>query len=104
MFSYAATLEVSNVSVAVLNLDHGRWGHELVARIEGAPSFTTVHHLSGRPEIAPLVNRQKVLAAVTIDTDFSRRIEAGLPASLQVILDGRRSNAAQIVNGYVAAI
>lgn len=104
LFSYAATLEVRNVSVAVLNLDHGRWGHELVARIEGTPTLAHVHHLSGRGEIAPLVNQQKVLAAVTIDADFSRRIEAGLPGKVQVILDGRRSNAAQIVNGYIAAI
>jgi ABC-2 type transport system permease protein len=39
-----------------------------------------------------------------IGPDFSRRLMAGRPASVQLILDGRRSNAAQIVAGYAQAI
>jgi ABC-2 type transport system permease protein len=47
------------------------------------------------------VDRQEVLAAVRIPRDFSRKIEAGGQGALQSILDGRRSNAAQIVHGYI---
>jgi ABC-2 type transport system permease protein len=39
-----------------------------------------------------------------IDEDFDRRVAAGKPATVGVVLDGRRSNAAQIVNGYVTQI
>ena len=41
---------------------------------------------------------------VHVGPDFSRRLEAGMPAEVQLILDGRRSNAAQIVAGYASAI
>ena len=36
--------------------------------------------------------------------EFSRDVEAGRPADVQVVLDGRRSNAAQIVLGYLSTI
>ena len=39
VFSYAVTLEVKNVDVAVLDRDHGAWSQELLQRIDGAPSF-----------------------------------------------------------------
>lgn len=41
------------------------------------------------------------MAVLHIPQDFSRRLDSGNKASLQVLLDGRRSNAAQIVNGYL---
>ena len=41
---------------------------------------------------------------VVFDQEFSRRIDAGTPAQMQVILDGRRSNAAQIASYYLETI
>ena len=35
VFSYAATLEVRNVDIALLNRDSGHWAQELVQRIAG---------------------------------------------------------------------
>ena len=36
VFAFAATLDVNNVSLAVLNHDLGRQGHELVERFRGS--------------------------------------------------------------------
>jgi ABC-2 type transport system permease protein len=104
VFSYAATLEVTNVSIGVLNRDDGRWGVEFVERLEGSPTFTEIVSLQGVPEIAPAIDLRQVIAVLQIEPDFSRNIEAGQPATAQVILDGRRSNAAQIVQGYLGEI
>ena len=41
---------------------------------------------------------------MVFDDEFSRRIDAGTPALMQVILDGRRSNAAQIASYYLETI
>jgi ABC-2 type transport system permease protein len=41
---------------------------------------------------------------VSIDQQFSRNLDAGKPANIQLILDGRRSNTAQIVAGYTTVI
>ena len=104
IFSFAATLEVKNVALAVFNEDNGRHGHELVQRLAGSPTFTEIHFMRGQGEIAVTIDRQRVLAAIHIPQDFSRRIESGEQGKVQVILDGRRSNAAQIVSGYIARL
>ena len=104
IFSFAATLEVKNVSLAVYNEDNGKHGYELVQRLTGSTTFSEFHFVESQGEIAGLVDEHKVLAAVHIPHDFSRRIASGGQGKLQVILDGRRSNAAQIVSGYISQL
>ena len=41
---------------------------------------------------------------VSLDQKFSRSLEKGQEATVQLILDGRRSNTAQILAGYASAI
>jgi len=104
VFSYAATLEVRNVDVMVLNRDAGHWGYELVQRIQGSPTFRKVSFTQSPEVLHEAVDRQKVLAAIQISPTFSRDIEAKQPTDVQIILDGRRSNASQIVGGYLNQI
>ncbi|TCL70160.1 ABC transporter permease [Rhizobium sp. BK251] len=104
VFSYAATLEVRNVDIVLLNRDSGHWGQEFVRRIEGSPTFTGIEIVETPAQIRDAIDNQRALAAVEIGPDFSRDIEAGKPADLQFILDGRRSNASQIVSGYLTQI
>lgn len=104
IFSFAATLEVKNVSIAILNRDMGSHGHEIVRRIAGSPTFTEFHFLDDESQMAYYVDNRMALAALHIPQDFSRAVEAGGPAKLQIILDGRRSNASQIVSGYISRL
>ena len=104
VFSYAATLEVRNIDVVVLNRDSGRWAHELVHRIEASPSFRSVIPVASTRELRQAIDLQHVVAAIQIGPTFSRDLAAGLPAGIQVILDGRKSNAVQIVGGYIGQI
>ncbi len=104
LFSFAATLEVKNVSLAVLNQDAGKYGHEVVQRLQGSPTFTRIVFLDSPARMAEYLDQQKVLAAVHIPQDFSRDVQHGGPAKVQIILDGRRSNAAQIVSGYISQL
>jgi ABC-2 type transport system permease protein len=104
IFAYAATQEVKNVSIAVLNEDRGTYARDLVARFEGSPNFHEVRHLSAEPDIAPAIDSRSVLLVVHIRDDFSREVAAGRPATVQLILDGRSANASQILAGYAEGI
>src|SRR5215468_8632265 len=100
VFTFAATQEVKNVPVAVRNKDAGVYGRDLVARLEGSPNFSRVIHLRSDADVAPALDAREVLMVVHIGADFSREVAAGRPAEVQLLLDGRRANAAQIVAGY----
>lgn len=104
VFTFAATLEVTNVDVVVLNRDEGAAGVELVHRIEGSPTFRKVTPVHDPSDVRQAIDQQRAIAAVEIGPSFSRDLVAGRRANIQILLDGRRSNAAQIVNGYLGEI
>jgi len=104
VFAFAATLEVRNVDVAVHNQDAGRWSHELVTRLDRAEFIHQVRRVANTQELRALIDEGKVIAALDIPADFSRRIAAGDSGQVQVLVDGRRSNSGQITVGYLSAI
>ncbi|MDE2340025.1 MAG: ABC transporter permease, partial [Alphaproteobacteria bacterium] len=60
--------------------------------------------LHSTQEMRQQINQQKIIGAVLIDESFSRDVAAHRPASVFLALDGRRSNAAQIVDEYISTI
>jgi ABC-2 type transport system permease protein len=104
VFSYAATYDVTDVTLALFNQDTGLASRELVARIQGSPTFARLQVVDSEHALAAAIDSRDAMAALRIPADFSKRLEAGQGASVQLILDGRRSNTAQIAAGYLAAI
>jgi ABC-2 type transport system permease protein len=104
VFSFAATLEVKHIDIAVLNEDSGRWGYEVTQRLSHAYFVNSVTTAKNQPDIEDLVARGKVIAAIHIPPDFSRRIASHELGSIQTLLDGRKANAAQITFGYMQMV
>ncbi len=104
IFAFAATLDVKNVTIGILNRDNGEASFELVQRVRGSPIFTHIVYLEAIEEIAPFIDNQKGPIVISIDEEFSRKLEAHQSAPVQMILDGRKSNTAQIIAGYMTTI
>jgi ABC-2 type transport system permease protein len=104
IFGYAATYDLSNVPYAVLDQDRSAASYELLASLDGSGVFHRVAQLHNQTDIKPAIDRETALLVVVIGQDFQRRLEAGLPANVQVIADGRNSNTAGTALGYVGAI
>jgi ABC-2 type transport system permease protein len=100
IFTFAATLEVKNVPIGVWNEDRGVLSRDLAARLEGSPNFARVVYFDGHKSTARAMDLREVLMVVHFGPEFSRSVASGQPAKVQLLLDGRRSNAAQIVAGY----
>lgn len=104
IFAYAATLEVKNIELAVYNQDRGKQSSDLITQMQGSPFFSKIIFLQSQKDIQSLIDQQTVTAVMQIPSDFSANINAGRSVALQLILDGRRSNASQIINGYITEI
>jgi ABC-2 type transport system permease protein len=104
VFSFAATQEVRNVRMAVYDPDGGIAARELVSRFAGSRTFHSVRLLRGPREARDAIDSEDALLVLSIDPAFSRDLRAGRPARVQLILDGRRANAAAIVLGYATTI
>ncbi|HSN70595.1 MAG TPA: ABC transporter permease, partial [Steroidobacteraceae bacterium] len=101
ILSFAITLEVRNVDVAVYDQDSGRWSQEFVNRVGAAGFIDQLRLVESAAELERRIDRREVLLAIDVPADFSRRVAAGERASAQVLVDGRRGNAGQIALGYL---
>jgi len=104
IFTFATTLDVRNVDIAVLDRSGGAHSAELVQRIAGSPNFRKIVYLRSFAEMHDAIDDQRVIAALVIEDGFDRALDRHQPARVGLVLDGRRSNAAQIVAGYISAI
>lgn len=104
VFSYAATYDVSAVRMAVLDDSRTPESRALLSRFQGAEAFAELVPVQRDDELMALVERHEVTAALHIGTTFATDLRARPPVEVALILDGRRSNTAQIVHGYVTAI
>jgi len=104
LFPAAATLEVKNASIAVYNQDAGPASVELMQRFAASRAFTEFIPVHSQQQVEEVIGTREAIVAVEIPEDFSRKLAAGETAPVQVLLDGRRSNSAQIVFGYMQSI
>ncbi|MBT2186495.1 ABC transporter permease [Sphingobium nicotianae] len=104
IFTFATTLDVKNVDIGLVDRSGGAHAQELVQRIQGSPQFRDVIVLPSTRAMEEAIDKQKVIAALVIESDFDQKIARGQSATLGLVLDGRRSNAAQILGGYVSRI
>ena len=104
LFPFAATLEVKNNTLAILNEDAGPESVELAHRFSRAKAFTTVLYLHNEQDLTSIIDNQRALIVLRFPIDFSRGLAGNRPVKLQAILDGRRSNSGQIAFGYVQQI
>jgi ABC-2 type transport system permease protein len=104
VFGYAATFDLNDVPVAIYNEDRGALSRELVARITGSPHFQLQAHVDHDAQIAPLIDNREVLAVVRLGPRFTADLLKQDTTRVQVIIDGRNSNSALLVQGYLGEI
>lgn len=104
IFGYAATYEIRNVGIAVLDFDNTQESRDLISRFEHSPYFQVDAWPADRRQLEDLVDGGEVSLALHIHHGFARQLRKGVTAPLQVIVDGTNSNTALIALGYVNRI
>ncbi len=104
VFSSAATMEVKNIALAIVDLDRGPYAADVEQRLAGSRSFTRLPRYASVAGARGALDREQVVGILVLPSGFSPDLTAGRPASVQLLLDGRRSNAAQITAQYVSNI
>ncbi len=104
IFSYAATFSLHNIPFAVYTQDPGNAAQTLISDFAGSPNFHRVGNIENQAQIAPMINNRRALLVLNIGSDFSRNLYRGIPAKVQVILDGRDSDTALITLDYANTI
>jgi ABC-2 type transport system permease protein len=104
VFGLATTLEVRNFDIGILDRSGGPAAIEFVSQIAGSPNVGRIVSLRSPEELREAIDRRHVIAALVLASDFDAIVARGGTATAGLVLDGRRSNAAQIVGGYLGRI
>lgn len=104
LFGYAVTLDVKKVPMAVFDQDESQESLSFIYRFSGSPYFDLITFVREEKEVKRLIDEGKVKMGLVIPWEFSKIVNGGKKAEVQVLLDGTDSNTANIILSYVQAI
>jgi ABC-2 type transport system permease protein len=104
MLGYAATTDVRNVPLVIVDRDGSSESRDLVSRFEASQSFLVIDRLSSVSEIDSYLDSGRAWMALTIPAEYGRRIRAGTPTTVQVVADGTDANSTNVALGYAGAL
>ena len=104
IFAYAVSLEVKNVNIANYDKDNSTYSREFVQKINQTEMVKDIIYVDNRTDLKSKIDKQDALLGVIIPENFSRNIISKEGATVQMILDGRQTNSAQIASGYISFI
>jgi len=104
MLGYAATTDVRNVPLVVVDQDGSSRSRELVSRFEASPSFEVIDRLSSVSEIDRALDTGRAWMALTIPAEYGVRVSEGAPTTVQVVADGTDANSTNVALGYAGTL
>jgi ABC-2 type transport system permease protein len=104
IFSYAATFEVNSISMLIYDKDNSQLSRTLIDKLADTPYIKHLYMVDNPHELTEKMDNETAFAALTVPQDFAKKIYLNETPSVQLILDGRRSNTAQVISGYMTQI
>ncbi|KJS03508.1 MAG: hypothetical protein VR65_00630 [Desulfobulbaceae bacterium BRH_c16a] len=104
VMAFALTTDVTDIKMAVLDMDKTPASRELIAAFTASGYFQISASLTTAHQIPPLLDRAEVRAVLQIPAGFSNSLQNEQTAKIQLITDGTDSNSTAIVQGYAGYI
>lgn len=104
LFGYAVTLDIKQVLVAVYDQEQSEKSRDFIHRFAQSRYFRVAADVRGYDALTRLIDLREAQIGLVIPNDFSRSLDSGRPAAVQVLLDGSDANTANIVLGYTRAV
>ncbi len=104
VLGYAATTDVEDIPIVIVDADRSTYSRALIARFEASANFVIVGLLGSTSEIDPWLDGGDAWMALSIPADYGQLVEGGRPAVLQVVADGTDANSTNVALGYARSL
>jgi len=101
---FAATMEMKNVKLTVVDLDLSETSTRLTSKFEGSPFFRLTRAQLSPAETDQLLLRGKANLVITFPLGFERDLKRNDQASVQVLVDAINGSAAELSNAYLQTV
>jgi drug efflux transport system permease protein len=100
ILGYAATNDVRNVPIVVVDADRSSGSQDLISRFSGSGIFQLVDVVSDARDVDRYLETGEAWMALSIPAGYGRNVTTGRPSTLQVVADGSDANSTNIALGY----
>ena len=100
LFGYAASTDINNIKMVVLDQDKTAISRQLVNEFTNAGFFTVERNVQKEGEIREELDNDRAMVALIIPPKTAKNLASGKPISVQVIVDGTNSNTGIIALNY----
>jgi len=104
MLGYAATTDVRDVPVVVVDQDGSSASRALITRFEASGSFAVVDTVASIDDIDAYLDGGDAWLALTIPAGYGERIGSRRPVAIQLVADGTDANSTNAALGYARAL
>jgi len=104
MLGYAASTDVQDVPMVVVDQDGSVESRALVTRFEVSRNFVVIDSLPSVDDIAENLDTGRAWMALSIPRDYGEHVRTGRPATVQVVADGTDANSTNVAIGYAGAL
>lgn len=104
IFSYAATLDITNIKLGILDYDNTEITREFTRQIKSSRYFSKIYNFKNHKELKKAIDEEKIRVGIFIENDFTKNYKTGNNPSIMVLSDGRRTNSSQIISSYISEI
>jgi ABC-2 type transport system permease protein len=104
MLGYAATTDVKNIPLVVVDEDHTSESRDLITRFASSSNFVVVDSLPNVTGIDAYLDQGKAWMAIVIPLDYGAQVREGRPSTIQVVADGTDANSTNVALGYAGRL
>lgn len=111
VLGYAATTDVKDIPIAIVDADRSSASRELVHRFEASANFKIVAMLGSTSEIDPYLDRGEAWMAISLPPDYGRKVESalarqggGAQSTIQIVADGTDANSTGVAMSYAQTL
>jgi ABC-2 type transport system permease protein len=104
MLGYAATTDVRDVPMIVVDQDRTSDSRALVSRFEASENFVVVGSVPSIASVDDYLDTGRAWMALAIPSDYGERVRSGRPTSVQVVADGTDANSTNVALGYAGSL
>ncbi|MEY4634272.1 MAG: hypothetical protein RJA55_70 [Acidobacteriota bacterium] len=104
VLGYAATTDVREVPIAIVDADRSTASRDLVQRFASSANFQIVGMPGSTNDIDRYLDHGEAWMVIGIPANFGQAVSAGRSATLQIAADGTDSNSTTVAMGYAQTL
>jgi ABC-2 type transport system permease protein len=104
MLGYAATTDVHDVPVVVVDEDRSVESRDLVSRFDASQNFVIIDAAESIRDIDAYLDSGRAWMALAIPAGYGEQVRSGRGSTIQVVADGTDANSTNVALGYAGSL